>query len=72
MRRVEELRRMSDDQLKNRLNEIANSLRRAIGKVKAGGTTGKDTMYIRRLKKEKSRILTILRERELKRNERRS
>jgi ribosomal protein L29 len=72
MRRVEELRRMSDDQLKNRLNEIAISLRRAVGKVKAGGAIGKDTMYIRRLKKEKARILTILRERELKRNERRS
>jgi ribosomal protein L29 len=69
MRRVEDLRRMSNDQLKVRLNEIVISLRRAVGKVKAGGTTGEDTMYIRRLKKEKARILTILRERELRRNE---
>jgi ribosomal protein L29 len=60
---------MSNDQLKRRLNEIGNSLHRAVGKVKAGGAYSKDSMFIRKLKKERARILTILRERELRKKE---
>jgi len=69
MRRVENLRQMSNDQLKKRLNEIGNELHRAVGKVKAGGVYSEDSMFIRKLKKDKARILTILRERELRKKE---
>lgn len=56
---------MSNDQLKSRLNDIGNTLHRAVGKTKAGGAYSEDSMLIRKLKKEKARILTILRAREL-------
>ena len=67
MKNIVLTRQMSDDQLKNRLTDIGNSLHRAVGKTKAGGVYSKDSMFIRKLKKEKARILTVLRERELKR-----
>ena len=67
MKRIATLRENSDDQLKDRLREIGNSLHRAVGKTKAGGQYSKDSMFIRNLKKQKARILTILREREIKR-----
>ena len=69
MKRVQNLRQMSNDQLKTRLDEIGNSLHRAVGKVKAGGVYSKDSMFIRKLKKEKARILTILTEREIKKRD---
>lgn len=65
MKRVESLRQMSNDQLKNRLIEIGNSLHRAVGKVKAGGIYSTDSDFIKKLRREKARILTIMREREI-------
>lgn len=67
MKQTVELRRMSNDQLKNRLTDLGNSLMRAVGRNKAGKPED-DSMYIRKLRKEKARILTLLRERELKIN----
>jgi len=67
MKKIQNLRNMSDDELKKQLKDIGNSLFRVVGKVKAGGVYSKDSMLIRRLKKDKARILTLLREREIKR-----
>lgn len=74
MKQLTQLRQKSDDQLKNRLREIDNSLLRARGRNKVGMPTdgsvfGGDSMFMRRLRKEKARILTILNERERKRKE---
>jgi len=57
------LKTMSDDQLKSRLFTLSQSLFRA--KAKGGKPVGnsKDTMYIRRCRKEKAMILTLLTER---------
>lgn len=70
MKRIVTIREKSNDQLNNRLIELQNSLRRAVGRNKAGYPSpfAKDTMFISKLKKEKARILTILKERELKHN----
>jgi ribosomal protein L29 len=75
MKRIAELRQMSDDQLKARFTEINNSLRRGRGLIQAGHSSGhpKDkgnAMYMRKLKKDKARILTILSERERIKNAR--
>jgi ribosomal protein L29 len=75
MKDVTQLRQNSDQQLKDRLNELAISLQRAHGlqHIKADFTMMTrikgDTMFLKRLKREKAQILTILRERELKRME---
>lgn len=65
------LQQMSDDQLKNRLPEIETGLRRLRGMNKAGmdpqGQFFGQTNTLLKLRKEKARILTLLRERELKR-----
>ena len=70
MKRIATLREKSNDQLSNRLSEIDISLRRAGGRNYAGALPSwqkpNDSMFMLRLKKEKARILTILRERELK------
>ena len=66
MKVIQDLRQKSDDQLKNRLNDIEISLRRTRGENKAG-KPNKNSMFIQKLRKEKARILTILREREIKR-----
>lgn len=71
MKALTNLRHMSNDQLNNRLIQIRSTLMRARGFNHAGkdviglkGLKGKnDTMFIRRLKKDQARILTILGER---------
>jgi ribosomal protein L29 len=65
MKRIASLRQMSNDQLKNRLNDIGPALSRAVQFNKAGKGE-KDTMRIRNLKDERARIYTILGERESK------
>jgi ribosomal protein L29 len=66
------LRNKSNEQLKNRLNEIAVSFRRTKGKLTAAKDQaskkgkGENVMYLGNLKEEKARILTILKERDLK------
>ena len=66
MKRIATIRQNSDDQLKDRLRDIGNSLMRAKGRNVAGKPE-EDTMFISKLKKEKACILTILREREIER-----
>ena len=71
MKRVVQLRQKSDYQLKNRLQEIGNSLLRARGRNRVGSPTdgsvyGGDSMFMWKLRREKARILTILNERERK------
>lgn len=73
MKDVVDLRQRSDQELKNRLNEVNSSLMRARGLQHRGADffmishQKGDTMFLRKLKDDKARILTILRERELKR-----
>lgn len=73
MKAVVDLREKSDEQLQNRLNEISISFRRTLSKnstareLNAKVSMGTNTMYLRKLKKEKARILTILNERKIKR-----
>ena len=69
MKQVANLRQMSNDQLAKRRNEINISLMRQRGENTAGGPRAKNTMFIRKLRREKAQILTILRERELKINQ---
>ena len=70
MKRIATLREQSNDQLNKRLVEIGISLRRAGGRNFAGSQPNwqkpADSMFMLKLKKEKARILTLLRERELK------
>jgi len=70
MKRIATLREQSNDQLNNHLSEIEISLKRAGGRNNAGASPNwqkpEDSMFMSRLKKEKARILTLLRERELK------
>jgi len=70
MKRIASLREKSNDQLNNRLSEIRISLSRAGGRNYVGAEPNwqkpTDSMFMSRLKKEKARILTLLRERELK------
>jgi len=66
MKHIATIRQYSDDQLKARLRDIGNSLIRANGR-NAAGKPEEDTMFIGKLKTEKARILTILREREINR-----
>lgn len=72
MRKVQELRTMSDDQLQRELNEIEISLRRLRGYNRAQKGTVKNKRenpaFMFSLRKRKARILTILRERELRKN----
>jgi ribosomal protein L29 len=71
MKRIATLREKSNDQLKERLMEIEISLRRGAGRNFAGASPNwqkpEDSMFMSKLKKEKARILTLFRERELKR-----
>ena len=70
MKRIATLREKSNDQLNNRISEIDISLRRAGGRNNAGADPSwqksTDSMFMSKLKKEKARILTLLRERELR------
>lgn len=72
MKALASLREKSNDQLKSRLNEIEISFRRTKGKFSAArdqaskGGSGENTMYLGNLRKQKARILTILHERELR------
>lgn len=68
MKKITQLRNLSNEDLKKRLGEIGNSLMRAVGKTKAGGQYSEDTMYIRKLRREKAQILTLLGERARKTN----
>ena len=75
MKRLVQLREKSDEQLKNRLNEIELSFRRTKGKSSASRDTaskssqGENTMYLGNLRKQRARILTILNERKHKSKE---
>ena len=72
MKALVSLRQKSNNQLNDRLNEIAISLRRVSAKNSAARETsasagqGTNTMYIGNLKKQRARILTILQERKTK------
>lgn len=73
MKRVRDLRMMSTDQLNRRLPELEIELHRARAHKKvvamapvASSKSKDDTKFMKRLRKEKARILTILRERELR------
>ena len=69
MKVLVELRQKSNDQLQNRLTQIALSLRRTMSKNTASSEvssrqgSGTNTMYIGNLRRERARILTILNER---------
>jgi hypothetical protein len=66
---------MSNDQLNNRLTEISTELHRAFAYIKGGAGTmptemytrhnSENTMFIRKLRKERARIETVLSERRL-------
>ena len=66
MKGIIELRRRSTEELQRRLNQIGNDLLRARGSlhgnVKSPQT--ENPMFIRKLRREKAQILTILTERE--------
>lgn len=68
MKQIKNLRQKSNDQLKNRLNDIEISLRRLRGfnEAQKGTQKGKkeNPAMLWSLRKEKARILTILKERE--------
>jgi ribosomal protein L29 len=76
MKDIVQLRQRSDQELKDRLNDVCVSLQRARSLVHRGADffmashIKGDTMFARKLRREKAQILTILRERELKRIER--
>lgn len=67
MKDVVQLRQRSTDELRKRLEDINRSLLKERGNVKAGKNQGakKNPMYYGKLRRDKARILTILREREL-------
>lgn len=74
MKKLQDFRRMSDTQLRQTFISLSNDLMRAKTFFKGGGGMvspigfqATDTMFIRRVKRDRARILTILRERELKR-----
>lgn len=62
MKRIQNLRRMSDEQLKKRHNENRNDLMRARCLMAKRADTS-DSMFVRKTRKENARILTILSER---------
>lgn len=62
--KARELRGMNDKQLRKRLDDIAATQMKMAAIKEAGGGTNPGVW--RNIKKEKARILTILRERELK------
>lgn len=61
--KARELRDMSDEQLRKRLADIHITQMKMRGVKEAGGATNPGVW--RNIRKEKARILTILREREL-------
>lgn len=61
--KTRELREMSDKQLKKRLEDIAATLVMLRGRKEGGAGTNPGEWH--KIKQEKARILTILREREL-------
>lgn len=76
MKNLDNLRRMSNDQLKNRLSALYPEIHRASmffkknqGQAPQGTKTrtpnGVNTKFLHNLKKERARILTILSERSL-------
>jgi ribosomal protein L29 len=72
MKKLVNLKQQSNEQLNNRLTEIAVSFRRtkaqnsATQDQAAASGSGVNTMYLGNLRKEKARILTILNERKTK------
>lgn len=65
LKQLMNLKQMNNVQLQTRLRDIGNDLMRALGATKAGGAYSKDSMFIRKLKREKAQIKTLLREREI-------
>lgn len=67
MKQLVQLRQKSNDQLNNRLNDIAVSTRRVQGYNKGACKSfqGNHPMLLHKLKREKAQILTILNERKL-------
>ncbi|MEM3715209.1 MAG: 50S ribosomal protein L29 [Thermoprotei archaeon] len=62
--KAQEIRKLSDEELNKRLNEISAELVKLRGLYTAGRPP-KNVMYLRSLRKDYARILTILRERQL-------
>jgi len=67
MKRIAELRQMSDDQLHERIRELDHSFMRLRGFNQNGGAVPGNPNMMQNLRKNKARCLTILRERELAR-----
>lgn len=67
MVKAREIRKLSDEELNKRLNEISAELIKLRG-LYASGRPPKNVMSLRNLRKDYARILTILRERQLKIN----
>lgn len=64
MKRIDDLKSMSDDQLRERITELDHSLMRIRG-FQHGGYGSDNPMMVRNLRKNKARCLTILKEREI-------
>ncbi|MGB9728984.1 MAG: 50S ribosomal protein L29 [Thermoprotei archaeon] len=62
--KAQEIRKFSNEELNKRLNEISAELVKLRG-LYAAGRPPKNVMYLRNLRKDYARILTILRERQL-------
>jgi len=77
MKDIVQLRQRSDQELKDRLNDVCVSLQRARSLVHRGADffmashQKGDTMFMRHLRREKAQILTLLSERKAKREKRR-
>ncbi len=63
--KAQEIRKLSNEELNKRLNEIFAELVKLRG-LYAAGRPPKNVMYLRNLRKDYARILTILRERQLR------
>jgi large subunit ribosomal protein L29 len=61
--RADKVRQLDDNELRNQLNEIAETMFRLRFQLTMGQTEG--LKKLRALRKDKARILTVLREREL-------
>jgi len=70
MKGIVQLRQRSSQELKDRLNQISNDLMRARSWQHDGGVIhtpqADNPMFIRKLRREKAQILTLLHEREAK------
>lgn len=62
--KASELRKMSDEELRDKLTELRSELMRLRAKSRRG-TLGKESGVVREVRRDIARILTVLREREI-------